>query len=39
MLTINILYALPRTPLWRRLEREGRLLADGALESRASSRR
>jgi len=30
MLTINLLYALPRTPLWRRLEREGRLLSDGA---------
>lgn len=29
MLTINILHALPRTPLWRRLEAEGRLL-DGA---------
>jgi radical SAM superfamily enzyme YgiQ (UPF0313 family) len=29
MLTINILYALPKTPLWRRLEAEGRLL-DGA---------
>lgn len=29
MLTINILHALPRTPLWRRLEKEGRLL-DGA---------
>lgn len=25
MLTINMLYALPRTPLYRRLEREGRL--------------
>ncbi len=30
MLTINLLYALPRTPLWRRLEKEGRLLSDGA---------
>lgn len=29
LLTINILHALPRTPLWRRLEQEGRLL-DGA---------
>ena len=29
MLTINLLYALPRTPLWRRLEAEGRLLSDG----------
>src|SRR5919204_3174113 len=33
VLTINILYALPKTPLWRRLEREGRLLPDGAHES------
>jgi hopanoid C-2 methylase len=30
MLTINLLYALPRTPLWRRLEKEGRILSDGA---------
>ena len=29
MLTINVLYALPKTPLWRRLEAEGRLLPDG----------
>jgi radical SAM superfamily enzyme YgiQ (UPF0313 family) len=29
MLTINLLYALPKTPLWRRLEAEGRLLSDG----------
>jgi hopanoid C-2 methylase len=28
MLTINLLYALPKTPLWRRLEREGRLLPE-----------
>jgi radical SAM superfamily enzyme YgiQ (UPF0313 family) len=28
MLTINILYALPKTPLWRRLEAEGRLRPD-----------
>jgi radical SAM superfamily enzyme YgiQ (UPF0313 family) len=26
MLTINLLYALPKTPLWRRLEAEGRLV-------------
>ncbi|HEY9832641.1 MAG TPA: B12-binding domain-containing radical SAM protein [Stenomitos sp.] len=26
MLTINLLHALPRTPLWRRLEQEGRLV-------------
>lgn len=25
MLTINLLYALPKTPLWQRLEQEGRL--------------
>jgi hopanoid C-2 methylase len=30
MLTINLLYALPKTPLWRRLESEGRLLPDDA---------
>jgi radical SAM superfamily enzyme YgiQ (UPF0313 family) len=30
MLTINLLYALPKTPLWRRLEKEGRILSDGA---------
>jgi radical SAM superfamily enzyme YgiQ (UPF0313 family) len=29
VLTINILYALPKTPLWRRLEAEGRLLDGG----------
>ncbi len=29
VLTINILYALPKTPLWGRLEREGRLSSDG----------
>jgi radical SAM superfamily enzyme YgiQ (UPF0313 family) len=28
VLTINILYALPKTPLWRRLEAEGRILTD-----------
>lgn len=28
MLTINMLYALPRTPLYRRLEKEGRLEHD-----------
>ncbi len=33
MLTINILYALPRTPLWERLAAEGRLRADGGRES------
>jgi radical SAM superfamily enzyme YgiQ (UPF0313 family) len=33
MLTINLLYALPRTPLWRRLEAEGRLVFDPGRES------
>lgn len=28
MLTVNLLQALPRTPLWRRLAAEGRLLPD-----------
>lgn len=33
MLTINLLYALPRTPLWRRLEEEERLNFDEGRES------
>jgi radical SAM superfamily enzyme YgiQ (UPF0313 family) len=33
MLTINLLHALPRTPLWRRLEQEGRLIFDENRES------
>jgi radical SAM superfamily enzyme YgiQ (UPF0313 family) len=33
VLTINILYALPKTPLWRRLESEGRLASDNGRES------
>jgi radical SAM superfamily enzyme YgiQ (UPF0313 family) len=33
MLTINILYALPRTPLWDRLAAEGRIRPDGGRES------
>jgi radical SAM superfamily enzyme YgiQ (UPF0313 family) len=33
VLTINVLYALPKTALWRRLEAEGRLLHDGGRES------
>lgn len=33
MLTINLLHALPRTPLWRRLELEGRLTNDENRES------
>jgi hopanoid C-2 methylase len=33
LLTINVLYALPKTPLWRRLEGEGRLLPESDRES------
>jgi len=33
MLTINLLHALPRTPLWRRLEQEGRLNFEEGRES------
>lgn len=33
MLTINLLQALPGTPLWQRLERENRIVLDPALES------
>ena len=33
MLTINLLHALPRTPLWRRLELEERLIFDESRES------
>ena len=33
VLTINILYALPKTPLWRRLEAEGRILFESDRES------
>ncbi|SFV37105.1 B12-binding domain-containing radical SAM protein [Hyphomicrobium facile] len=33
MLTINLLQALPRTPLWDRLAREGRLVHDDSRES------
>jgi hopanoid C-2 methylase len=33
MLTINVLYALPKTPLWKRLESEGRLVNDEGRES------
>lgn len=33
MLTINLLQALPRTPLWDRLERDGRLMTDTTRES------
>jgi hopanoid C-2 methylase len=38
MLTINLLEALPRTPLWERLEREGRLNHDGDRESNVEFR-
>jgi len=38
MLTINILQALPRTPLWQRLERAGRLVDDEARESNVEFR-
>ena len=33
ILTINILYALPKTPLWKRLEAAGRLVPDRGRES------
>jgi radical SAM superfamily enzyme YgiQ (UPF0313 family) len=33
MLTMNLLQALPKTALWNRLERDGRLVEDGNLES------
>ena len=33
ILTINVLYALPKTPLWRRLESAGRLVADERRQS------
>ncbi|WP_315788990.1 B12-binding domain-containing radical SAM protein [Fischerella sp. JS2] len=33
MLTINLLHALPKTPLWRRLEQEGRLVFEENRES------
>ena len=36
MLTINILHALPKTPLWRRLEKEGRIVPDEDRESNVS---
>jgi radical SAM superfamily enzyme YgiQ (UPF0313 family) len=32
MLTINILYALPKTPLWDRLAAEGRIHSDGGAD-------
>src|SRR5262245_59187851 len=39
MLTINLLQALPKTPLWDRLKREGRIADDPALESNVRFRR
>ena len=33
ILTINVLYALPKTPLWHRLERDGRLAEEPGRES------
>jgi hypothetical protein len=33
ILTLNLLQALPRTPLWDRLKRDGRLVDDPMLES------
>jgi hopanoid C-2 methylase len=38
LLTINVLYALPKTPLWRRLETEGRLVPDAGRESNVAFR-
>ncbi|AFZ54274.1 B12-binding domain-containing radical SAM protein [Cyanobacterium aponinum] len=33
ILTINLLYALPKTPLWNRLKAEGRIIEDESRES------
>jgi hopanoid C-2 methylase len=38
LLTINVLYALPKTPLWRRLEGEGRLVPEAGRESNVAFR-
>jgi len=38
MLTVNLLQALPRTPLWDRLAAEGRLVEDPARESNVEFR-
>jgi radical SAM superfamily enzyme YgiQ (UPF0313 family) len=38
MLTINLLQALPRTPLWDRLKREGRLVEEDDRESNVDFR-
>jgi len=37
VLTINLLYALPKTPLYERLQRAGRLLSDQAAARRVSN--
>jgi hypothetical protein len=37
LLTINLLYALPKTPLFDRLKREGRLLPESVAARRASN--
>jgi radical SAM superfamily enzyme YgiQ (UPF0313 family) len=37
VLTINLLYALPQTPLYDRLQRAGRLLSDQAAANRVSN--
>ncbi len=39
IVTINLLQALPRTPLWDRLRREGRLVEDDERESNVDFRR
>lgn len=38
LLTINLLQALPKTPLWDRLKREGRLIEDEDLDSNVKFR-
>src|SRR5262249_23690403 len=38
LLTINVLYALPKTPLWRRLEAERRLVPEAGRESNVDFR-
>jgi len=38
LLTINVLYALPKTPLWRRLEAEARLVPEAGRESNVAFR-
>jgi len=37
LLTINLLQALPKTPLWDRLEKEGRLIKDEVADGRDSN--